>query len=491
MDLPFTHRHSTVLSWPILPLEVQSPSTWKHSPGSDQSLHTLPGNYSFTPQSKSSHTPVSSLEYPFYHALDSMQAPAHPAPLGWPGNVEDNFISAHHDPPAASAYPRRLSLTEALGPSPFSRSATPARQRTEQACQKCRERKTKCSGNRPVCQRCASRGLLCKYAENEKSRVRGQNKRSLRQTASAVELRKRSMMADSSSPSAHRSRRDHGALSRPRTPPPGHSGLQELAYKDSCKRPSISVSLPRSGDSSPFTSMTGSRSSSLSYPVSGNPSFNNQGDAGIDTGTSAQFSESFIGFIHAPPFYSADQWSGSDDSRLVLSLTLHQTVPDRLHNSNPPSAISSHSSFSSYSVSSYDDGGVISNPSLSSLESALAVVAADAASTPAQSDSSLSDASPTSSPPASTMLSLPPQFAEKPQNNYISHEFFAHDRSVDQVTPRALSMGRFANPSVGALRLSGYDNCQSQSRSSFAAGMAISMSTPPGALAHLAGEVVN
>ncbi|EAU88713.2 hypothetical protein CC1G_01086 [Coprinopsis cinerea okayama7 len=35
--------------------------------------------------------------------------------------------------------------------------------RTAQACDKCRERKTKCSGERPTCMRCFSRGLICHY----------------------------------------------------------------------------------------------------------------------------------------------------------------------------------------------------------------------------------------------------------------------------------------------------------------------------------------
>ncbi|KIY50728.1 hypothetical protein FISHEDRAFT_71052 [Fistulina hepatica ATCC 64428] len=44
------------------------------------------------------------------------------------------------------------------------------RQRTTQACEKCRERKTKCSGDRPVCRRCTARGLTCVYAK-DRSRI--------------------------------------------------------------------------------------------------------------------------------------------------------------------------------------------------------------------------------------------------------------------------------------------------------------------------------
>ena len=66
-------------------------------------------------------------------------------------------------------------------------SLPPVRQRTAQACGKCRERKTKvcasysgiyvrgyrrylclqCSGHRPVCLRCTNRGLVCEYSSRE------------------------------------------------------------------------------------------------------------------------------------------------------------------------------------------------------------------------------------------------------------------------------------------------------------------------------------
>ncbi|KAH8827347.1 hypothetical protein DL96DRAFT_1681129 [Flagelloscypha sp. PMI_526] len=44
------------------------------------------------------------------------------------------------------------------------------RQRTANACTKCRERKTKCSGDKPICQRCAARGLVCVYTKELKHR---------------------------------------------------------------------------------------------------------------------------------------------------------------------------------------------------------------------------------------------------------------------------------------------------------------------------------
>ncbi|KAL5489990.1 hypothetical protein ACEPAI_4823 [Sanghuangporus weigelae] len=53
----------------------------------------------------------------------------------------------------------------------FGRLNHGARQRTPQACEKCRDRKTKCSGTKPTCKRCADRGLKCVWAPD--TRVRG------------------------------------------------------------------------------------------------------------------------------------------------------------------------------------------------------------------------------------------------------------------------------------------------------------------------------
>jgi hypothetical protein len=83
----------------------------------------------------------------------------------------------------------------------------PDRQRTAQACDKCRERKTKvssscdicnyiqrttifrqCSGDHPVCNRCTTRGLICKYSSRE-ARPRGPSKLQLRSTVSPLDLR--------------------------------------------------------------------------------------------------------------------------------------------------------------------------------------------------------------------------------------------------------------------------------------------------------------
>ncbi|KAI0634664.1 hypothetical protein C8Q77DRAFT_1216753 [Trametes polyzona] len=53
----------------------------------------------------------------------------------------------------------------------FLRSPTPLKnRRTQKACNKCRQRKAKCSGGRPTCSRCLARGYHCEYAEEEPKR---------------------------------------------------------------------------------------------------------------------------------------------------------------------------------------------------------------------------------------------------------------------------------------------------------------------------------
>ncbi|TFK33764.1 hypothetical protein BDQ12DRAFT_738606 [Crucibulum laeve] len=70
---------------------------------------------------------------------------------------------------------RRLTLAGSLDPETgiFYRTPEHPRLRTAQACEKCRARKAKCTGECP-CGRCASRGLVCEYAKE--GRVRGPNK---------------------------------------------------------------------------------------------------------------------------------------------------------------------------------------------------------------------------------------------------------------------------------------------------------------------------
>ncbi|KAI0668779.1 hypothetical protein C8Q78DRAFT_1194535 [Trametes maxima] len=74
--------------------------------------------------------------------------------------------------PSSSSWTLSGSLDPSTGV--FQRSVENPRLRTAQACEKCRIRKAKCSGDHPACQRCISRGLQCEYAPERK--MRGPNK---------------------------------------------------------------------------------------------------------------------------------------------------------------------------------------------------------------------------------------------------------------------------------------------------------------------------
>ncbi|KAG7095305.1 hypothetical protein E1B28_006071 [Marasmius oreades] len=81
---------------------------------------------------------------------------------------------------------QRPSLAGSLDPATgiFYRTPEHPRLRTAQACEKCRTRKAKCSGEHPACKRCLTRGLVCQYAKE--GRVRGPNKPKTKLTSSPV-----------------------------------------------------------------------------------------------------------------------------------------------------------------------------------------------------------------------------------------------------------------------------------------------------------------
>lgn len=101
--------------------------------------------------------------------------PIDPSP---PGPILIDTSSYEYGYPGVYAH---YDYTEPLAP-----TTTPAhpRMRTAQACEKCRIRKAKCSGEHPSCQRCISRGLLCEYSNS--GRVRGVGKATTTSTATAT-----------------------------------------------------------------------------------------------------------------------------------------------------------------------------------------------------------------------------------------------------------------------------------------------------------------
>ncbi|KAF7324983.1 hypothetical protein MKEN_00540700 [Mycena kentingensis (nom. inval.)] len=77
-------------------------------------------------------------------------------------------------PPRLPSPPPRLTGSLDVATGIFYRTPEHPRLRTAQACEKCRTRKAKCSGEHPSCARCLARGLSCEYAKE--GRVRGPNK---------------------------------------------------------------------------------------------------------------------------------------------------------------------------------------------------------------------------------------------------------------------------------------------------------------------------
>ncbi|KIK78694.1 hypothetical protein PAXRUDRAFT_163276 [Paxillus rubicundulus Ve08.2h10] len=120
--------------------------------------------------SSSPHFPSSYPSHgPLHHSCNSPYLPQFPLP-----QLAQPAVVVSSTPPETG--PPRCALAGSLDPTTgiFYRTPEHARLRTAKACEKCRVRKAKCSGDRPTCQRCLTRGLVCHYAAE--SRIRGPNK---------------------------------------------------------------------------------------------------------------------------------------------------------------------------------------------------------------------------------------------------------------------------------------------------------------------------
>ncbi|KAI0777822.1 hypothetical protein BD413DRAFT_189868 [Trametes elegans] len=99
--------------------------------------------------------------------------PTEPRPgcsLDVPVAADDNWHLIPYDVPWGHEYYRYKAgtLPGPEGACIFLRSPTPLKnRRTQKACNKCRQRKAKCSGTRPTCTRCLARGYLCEYVEED------------------------------------------------------------------------------------------------------------------------------------------------------------------------------------------------------------------------------------------------------------------------------------------------------------------------------------
>ncbi|KAI0647389.1 hypothetical protein C8Q79DRAFT_959199 [Trametes meyenii] len=100
--------------------------------------------------------------------------------------------------------------------------APPARLRIAQACERCRKRKTKCTGDKPQCARCARRGFECEYVEEHRAN----------RTKQAIAARQQAAMEAG----AEACNQEHVPLVDPLTlpicPPARHTYSSSSAYSD-------------------------------------------------------------------------------------------------------------------------------------------------------------------------------------------------------------------------------------------------------------------
>ena len=109
------------------------------------------------------------------NATDQQLPPSQPepSPYGPPATLpmptKSHRGSKQSQNPAKVAIPRlrRNSEDQSL----FKGSAATDKNRVAHACEPCRQRKTKCSGERPRCQHCEDFKLQCVYADGKRDRT--------------------------------------------------------------------------------------------------------------------------------------------------------------------------------------------------------------------------------------------------------------------------------------------------------------------------------
>ncbi|TFY71865.1 hypothetical protein EVG20_g1143 [Dentipellis fragilis] len=402
-----TSEGYSVSSKPIYPLDAHPSPT----PCAQQMPPHTPTHIPFTETSNGYINPT-------WNAF-SLRLPD--AGQGWPSPAGLNFIPFHPGPsvpmhPSPLIHNNTAFVPQPAVPAdarhPDNHGLPPSRQRTIQACDKCRDRKTKCSGTRPVCERCAARGLICHYSVSRDIRTRGPPKTRMRSISSA---------ADMPSPQASR-RPSDAAVAVGRRP---HS--QDFGTFPRSGSPTFQVPALQSGDQpyerlwnadsssaySPLSSLPGSRKSSL--PTS-TPLPVRNGNA--NTPGAAMF-EQFIQFPLSSP---RGQWENGGGSR-------------------PPSSNASSLSLTSSSGSSFD-AIPYPHPHMASKPPFIATHTARISS-----DSSSSFGSPSSPARADGAVGVHPYASPSAQGpqmyKHTSNEFFAmlQDESADTVTPRADAEG--------------------------------------------------
>jgi hypothetical protein len=145
---------------------------------STQSHKRLPDE---SPPQSSAQTPLPSIESststsaaPDSSALNAQRSPNNAFPSKTPQvfrvpQSPRSTPSEGHRPKAAKIAIPRLKRPAGTVPNPARSSG---RHRVNHACEPCRQRKTKCSGERPVCAHCQDFKIACFYADGKRDRAK-------------------------------------------------------------------------------------------------------------------------------------------------------------------------------------------------------------------------------------------------------------------------------------------------------------------------------
>lgn len=85
--------------------------------------------------------------------------------------IEDTVLSRDQSRPVMDSHaPHLLKLDKIAIPRASNFDYLPSRRRVGRACDPCHEQKTKCTGQRPSCQRCRQCDITCIYSDKKRER---------------------------------------------------------------------------------------------------------------------------------------------------------------------------------------------------------------------------------------------------------------------------------------------------------------------------------
>ncbi|KAK0470759.1 hypothetical protein IW261DRAFT_927263 [Armillaria novae-zelandiae] len=380
------------------PLHMTQPLQAATYQSSSQPNSWAPRYDSYDPPLTTQHYTLDSGYSPFAHNAPSYptQPGAYPTQSSYP--PPRLTPPSHHGNQTQSNNDTRLSFAGSLDPSTgiFYRTPEHPRLRTAQACEKCRTRKAKCSGEHPSCKRCLTRGLICRYAPE--GRVRGPNKpkKSVAspdgasppssQNQNSRQCRPGSSGSPSTSHTAMEisSRQSTSSITTELRPVP----VATPPYRSHNRRPSLSLSTNRSSRPRPPNLELDTMSSPIGMPIDGNEMPLSSVSAPSQTFPSSQPMGDYsrvrpmlslsdderpqTGFIHPCGMAGLSRNSPDSNPTSAVSLTFNgtRTSPPHAYQSSPPRSTNYHYDLApppAYSRASYrmtdDDGMSLTYPS--------------------------------------------------------------------------------------------------------------------------------